>query len=433
MHVDISKPPPPTGFYMQDYELPRDQKPTEEVIDGKRYQVFLLKKSALFPQKSGTLELEPAEAKGVAEVLTKVKHRVIDPFGGGSLSMADPRFNNAFFTTLGYRSVNVHLKSTTLKIQVDELPVKDKPTNYGGAVGNFIITSKIDKQELTTDDVAALTLNIAGSGNLKLIEAPKLTLPTGVNTYDPQIVDSITGRTASISGFKTFTYAITPSTPGDYVIPPVEFTYYDPVLGGYNTLRTQPIKLTVKPGKGYNPAKVATTPLAIKDLHDIATKPLVKLNARQTPLLLSPVYWSMYALPLLSFLGILFWKRRSDDLSKDTMALRNRRANKVALQRLAAAQKLMSKNDKKGFYDEVSKAIWLYLSDKLGIPLSSLSKETATMALVDLKVPDALRQDFESVIWDCETALYATGGNRSLASSYQDAVKVISNLEDVIS
>jgi hypothetical protein len=417
---------------MQDYELPRDQKPTEEVIDGKRYQVFLLKKSALFPQKSGTLELEPAEAKGVAQILTKVKQRIVDPFGGGSLSMADPRFNNAFFITQGYKSVNVHLKSTVLKIQVEQLPEKDKPANYGGAVGNFTITSKIDKQDLTTDDVAAITLNVSGTGNLKLIEAPKLTLPTGINTYDPQIVDSITGRTASISGFKTFTYAITPSTPGDYVIPPVEFTYYDPTLGGYTTLRTQPIKMTVRPGKGYNPAKVANTPLAIKDLHEIATKPLVMLNARKEPLLLSPVYWSMYALPLLSFIGIVFWKRRNDDLSKDTVLLRSRRANKVALQRLATAQKLMTKNEKKAFYDEVSKAIWLYLSDKLGIPLSSLSRETATTALVDRKVPDALRQDFESVIWECETALYATGGNRTLASSYQDAVKVISHLEDII-
>ncbi|MCW3123241.1 MAG: hypothetical protein JWQ38_2733 [Flavipsychrobacter sp.] len=430
MQINISKLPSLNGFWTQDFDIPKQVKPTEEVLDGKKYQVFLLKKSALFPQQAGTLELDAAEAKGMARIVQQVRRRAADVFGG-TLMMNDPFFNNSFFNTQTYKDVDVHLKSDPVKIVVTSLPEKDKPAGYGGAVGNFTFSSKIDKQELTTDDVATLTLNITGSGNLKLIEAPKLELPNGLETFDPTIKDTITGRSTTISGSKIITYAITPHTPGDYEIPAIAFSYYNPQTGTYVTEHTQPIKLHVKAGKHYAPARATGTNLAIKDIHDIVKQPLSTLTLNSRPMLFTAGYWSLYALPLVTFLGLMVWKRRDEEEAKDTVLLRRKRANKVALQRLVNAKKYLQEGNKNSFYEEVSKAIWLYLSDKLNIPLSSLSRDTATEAMNGRTVSPALQKNIEDVIWECETALYATGGSKQMEHTYDAAIKVISELEDV--
>lgn len=430
MQVNISKLPSLNGFWTQDFDIPRQAKPTEEILDGKKYQVFLLKKSALFPQQAGTLELDAAEAKGIARIVQQVRRRVSDIFGG-TLMMNDPFFNSSFFNTQAYKDVDVHLKSAPVKIVVTPLPEKDKPENYGGAVGNFTVSNKIDKQEMTTDEVATFTLNITGSGNLKLIEAPKLSLPNGIDTYDPQILDTITGRSTTISGSKIITYAITPHTPGDYDIPSVAFSYFDPAKGTYITEHTQPLKLHVKPGKHYAPTTPTTGGIALKDMHDIVKQPVGELVYGSKPLLFTAGYWSVYALPLLSFIGLIVWKKRDEEQSKDTVSLKRKRANKVALQRLVNANKFMQQAVKSSFYEETSKAIWLYLSDKLNIPLSALSRDTAIEALERRKVPQHLQKNVENVIWECETALYASGGSKQMESTYQEAIKVISDLEDV--
>jgi len=434
MQVGISKLPSLNGFWTQDFDIPKQAKPTEEVLDGKKYQVFLLKKSALFPQQAGTLELDAAEAKGVARIVQQVRRKMsdmfADPFGGGTLMMNDPFFNNTYYNTLAYQDVKVDLKSTPVKITVTPLPEKEKPAEFGGAVGNFTISNKIDKQDATTDDVVTLTVNITGSGNLKLIEAPKLALPNGITTYDPQITDTITGRSTTISGSKILTYVITPHTPGDYDIPAINFSYFNAQTGEYVTEHTQPLKLHVRPGKQYAPSQAASNGLALKDIHDIVKHPLDKVTAQSKPILYTPGYWSMYAFPVLAFLGMIVWKRRDEELSQNTVLLRSKRANKIALQRLATAKKLLQQENKKPFYEEISKATWLYLSDKLNIPLSTLSRDTAREALSKRKVSDMVQKDLENVIWECETALYASGGSKQMAHTYEQAIKVISDLED---
>jgi len=440
MQIGISKLPSLNGFWTQDFDIPKGNiKPQEEVVNGKKYQVFLLKKSALFPQQAGTLELDPAEAQGVARIIQQVRQR--NPFADmfddpafqnafGSLMMNDPVFNNGFFNAMAYKDVPVHLRSTPVKIEVLPLPEKNKPADFGGAVGNFNISANIDKKDFTTDDVASLTVTITGSGNLKLIEAPKLKLPNGLESYDPIIKDTVTGRSTTISGSKILTYAITPQTPGDYDIPAIPFSYFNPQTGSYVSLSTQPIKIHIKQGKNYKPS--ANNYATLTDIHNIDAKPLPKLSFSSRPLLFKPAYWSMYGLPLLAFMGLLVWRRREDELSKDTVLLRSRRANKIALKRLVTAQKLLQQNNEKPFYEEISKAIWLYLSDKLNIPLSSLSRESAAGALQGRNIPPALLQKIEQVMTDCETALYANGGKQQMNRTYNDAVDVISELEETI-
>ncbi len=431
MRMGITKVPFLNGFWTEDFIMPEDQnKPVIEVIDGKRYQVFTLKKSAIFPQQTGNLVLDPAEAEGVARIAQEVR--------GGDPFFNDPRFNNfmmndpylqEFFRRVEYRDVEVHVKSKPIKIQVDSLPTANKPEHYTGAVGKFTVSSTVDKTELTTDDVLNLKVKIKGSGNIKLIEAPELNLPNGLTTYDPAIEDTITGRTTTISGTKTITYAVTPTTPGDYEIPAINFTYFDPKTSSYITTTTKPVKIKVAPGKNYKPDALEN--VALTDIHTINTSPFGKLKPGSKPIVLSVGYWSMYALPLLALFGVLAWKRREEELAKDTISLKRRKANKIALKRLATANKLLQKNERTLFYEEVSKAIWLYLSDKLNIPLSSLSKDNVWDALKDKNIPEDLQKQLSHVMEDCEMALYSgAGGNQQMNQTYKVAVDIISKLEE---
>lgn len=442
MNVAISKLPSLNGFWTQDFLIPNrgNIKPEEEVIDGKRYQVFLLKKSALFPQQTGILTLDPAEAEGHARIITQVRQR--NPFGGmfdddpffkqfGSLMMSDPFFNDDFFSTMAYKDVPVKLKSAPVKIEVMPLPEEGKPADFGNAVGNFTVTARADKNELSTDDALTYTVNITGTGNLKLIEAPKLKLPNGLSTYDPQIVDTITGRTTAISGSKIITYTISPNLPGDYEIPALTFSFYDPQAKQYRTLETTPQKIKVTRGKHQN-APIATSQ-SLTDIHPIAAQPLRKWKAQSKPLFFTAGYWSMYAAPLLAFIGLLAWKRREDEQSKDQVQLRKRRANKIALKRLKTAQTLLKQNQRAAFYEEISKAIWLYLSDKLNIPLSVLSRDNVQDTLQQRNIPSDLMTRINDTFTACETALYApTSGGKQMQETYDEAVYIISKLEETL-
>jgi len=426
MQVSISKLPSLNGFWTQDFEIPRQQKPVEEVVDGKRYQVFVLKKSALFPQQPGTLTLDAAEAEGIAHVAVQSQNSspFDDPFlqqSMSSLMMNDPLYGDPFREE-GYQEVPVHLKSTAVKILVDDLPEAGKPEQFTGAVGNFTLSGKLDKSSLSTDNVATLTLKIAGSGNLKLFDAPKLVLPDGLDAYEPKILDTITGRTTTISGEKIITYSIAPNRPGDYNIPPLTLSWYDPKSGSYKTTSTTAFQLHVTPGKavGATVAGRGNQP----DIHD-AFLPVVT-----PPLILSPLYWSMYALPLLLLAGITFYRRREDELIGDTAQQRNRLANKVAQKRLALAGTMLQKDDARGFYDEISKAIWLYLSDRLNIPLSALGKDAALQAMAEYGVPSPVQQQIEKVLGECELALYASSGSNSqMQQTFSEAACIITGLE----
>jgi hypothetical protein len=439
MNVNISKLPSLNGFWTQDFERPKGNiPPTEEVVNGKKYQVFLLKKSALFAQQEGTLMLDPAEAEGTARIISKTKQR--NPFADmfddpvfqqfGSLMMSDPFFNDDAFSSFAYKEVPVKLKSEAVKISVLPLPSSKKPKEFGNAVGQFSITGKIDKTNTTTDDALTYTLTITGSGNLKLIEAPNLNLPNGLNTYDPQIIDTITGRTTTISGSKIITYSITPNIPGDYEIPAVPFSYYNPQTGSYVSLTTEPVKIHVEKGKHFNQA--VTQKQIIADIHPIVTKPLTQLQPESKPLFFTVGYWTSYTVPLLAFIGLTFYKKREEELSKDVVKLRNRRANKVALKRLKTAEKLLQQQAKQPFYEEISKALWLYLSDKLNIPLASLSREKAFAVLRMKNVQASLQQRLEQTIVACETALYAPTSSSEMKQTYTEAVDIISKLEETV-
>ena len=402
MNAAISKLPSLNGFWTQDFELPKQQEPQPETLDGVRYYTFTLKKSALFPQQTGTLLLDAAEAKGVARIADRM-----NPYG---------------------REVQFTVKSAPVKINVTALPIKDQPENFGGAVGKFSLNSSIDKTKLTTDETAVLKLEITGSGNLKLIQAPVLKLPNGLDVFDPKIQDSITGRTTTINGFKTFEYAISPSVAGDYEIPPIPFSYYNSQSKTYTTLYTKAIKLHVTAGENYKKELKENKLLA--DIHDIEKQKFSAVSPSKL-LFFSTGFWAMYVLPLLAFGIFLFWKRRSESEAENVGLFKNKYANKVALKRLKTAKVFLDKKQTIPFYEEITKAIWLYLSDKLNIPLANLSKETANEALAIRQVSESDLAQFNTIIDDCAMALYApAGAAQQMNSLYTQSANLIATFEE---
>lgn len=431
----ISKLPSLNGFWTQDFIMPSQQnnKAVEQVIDGVPYQVLTLKKSALFPQQTGNLELDPTEVEGVARIIQRVN---TNPFGNDpnfqrmmqNMFMDDPSMYDNFFSQMVYRDIPVTLKSKPVSINVLALPDTNKPESFTGGVGQFELSSSIDKTNATTDDVITMKLEITGTGNIKLINPPILNLPNGITSYDPQVIDTITGRTTNISGSKIITYTITPQTPGKYEIPAIPFSYFDPNTKKYVTISSKPISVNVTAGKTYKPEQ--TTNKTLTDIHAISTTSLNNGTNASKPIIYSVGYWSLYAVPLFSFIGLLVWKRREDDLSKNSALLKNKRANKIALKRLKTAQKSLQTNKRSAFYEEVSKAIWLYLSDKLHIPISNLSKGNVWEALSQYNIDQSLQDQLNTLITECETALYAASSGSEMKTTFNKAVETISKLEE---
>lgn len=438
MEINLTKLPSLIGFWSQDFKLPQVPKPKLEVVNGKEYQVFEIKRTALFPTQTGTLELDPAEASGIARILKPKRVRQENPFGDddlfnqffGSMMMNDPNFSNQYMTTYDYEDVKVNIKSSPVKISVKEVPLANRPASYAGAIGAYTIESNIDKTELTTNDVANITLKIAGTGNLKLINAPKINFPTDIDAFDVQQKDTITNTNNVIAGFKNFTYSIAPNVAGVFTIPASEFSYFDPELQTFKTLTTPEYTLHVKPGKeDKNMANVL--PRDIHDIHCVKTK-VHKIKSIQ--LIKSPLYWGGFALPMLAYIGLIAFKRKEDKLQQNVVLFKNKKANKIALKRLEKAEKYLNLSAQNAFYEETAKAVWLYISDKLNIPLSTLSKELAEIKLSEKKVSSSLKSELFRVTDQCEMALYAPdSGSMKMHQTYSDAYKLIGKLEDELS
>jgi hypothetical protein len=423
MEVNLTRLPSLNGFWSQDFKIPQPPKPTREVLNGKEYQVFVLKKSALFPTQTGTLSLDPAEAKGTVKVLNAKKVKQDDPFGGF--------FGNAYATTYGYEDVPVELKSTAIQIKVSDIPKVNKPASFDGAVGSYTLESNIDKTELTTDDNATITLRVSGTGNLKLIGTPVIKFPEDLDAYDPEVHDTITNTNNTIAGYKTFIYSVSPKVAGTFTIPSTEFSFYEPSSNSYKTLSTPSYTLHVKPGKS-NSTSVAIG-LLPKYIHDIHSKPSEIKKSSDISLHNSPFYWSGFALPILAYIGLLAFKRKEDKLQSNAVLFRNKRANKVALKRLASAENYLKQHAQSSFYEETSKAVWLYLSDKLNIPLSNLSKEIADDKLTQRSVPASTKEEIFRITKECEMALYSPdSGTLKMHQTYSDALRLIGRLEEVL-
>jgi hypothetical protein len=406
------------GFYTQDIDIPQQITFNREVYNDRIYQVGVLKKTVLFPQQTGTITIRPFS------MTTLVQQRV-----------RQRSFFDDFFS--GVQTVRAKLTADAVSVSVRDLPAA--PASFYGGVGNFSVTSDISAEEATTNDAITLKVNISGTGNLRLIQTPKLELPADFDLYDPQSTDNARVSDGGMTGSRTIEYLFQPRTAGEYTIPPIAFTFFNPANGQYETRNTAEFKLRVTQGTG-DPGTVGgirsvrqqDVQLIGQDIRFIWQNAM-PLKTKGQSFFGSLPFYGLYLLGILAFAAFYFIYRKKLQENANMALMRNKKANRVARKHLKVAAANLKKNEEGPFYESVLKAFWGYLSDKLGIPPATLKRETALEGLQRSNVDEELIRDFLEVADQCEYARYAPAkGNQAMHELYDRAEKIISRMEKQI-
>lgn len=410
------------GFLAQEVELPQEKQWTMENYKDRNYYVVTLKQTYLYPQRSGKITIDSGTFDAVVRIPTQQKVR----------SIFDDFFDS-------YQDVNKELKSPAVTIDVKPLP-SGKPASFGGAVGTFSMTSSISTNQLKTNDAVTVHVQISGNGNLKLVKNPEVQFPNDFDVYDPKVESNIKTTAGGVSGTKTIEYMAIPRYAGDFEIPAVTFSYFDPKAGAYKTLTSDPYSLHVEKGsEGDASAPVVSnfsTKESVKYLgQDIRYLKMGKAHfmAANDLFFGSFQYEMCYVVPLLLFALFFFIYRKQAKENADLARVRTKKANKTAVKRLKNAGKLMQAHKKEEFYDEVLRALWGYLSDKLNLPLASLTKDNVEAELTKYGVDAALMKEFMDILNTCEFARYAPSqASDALEQLYEMTVDAIGKMENTI-
>lgn len=413
------KMPDLKGFHTQEVELPQQKTFTLEHYKGRNYNTTVWSQYVLFPQQTGKLEIPSITFDGVVAQQTVSD----DPF-------------DAFFNGGGH--VEVKKKITTPKVVINVQPLPAKPAGFSGAVGEFKLASSINATDVKTNDAVTIKLTLSGTGNMKLIGTPEVKFPQDFEIYDPKVTDDYKLTNSGLTGTKTFEYLAIPRHAGNFTIPAVEFTYFDLKSNSYKTLKTEAYNLKVAKGQGN----------ADQVISDFTNKESVKMLGRDIRFIklgdssLRPKgdfffgtvgYYLCYLIPLLLFVVFAVIYRQKALENANVAKVKTKKANKVATRRMKLAGKLLAENKKNEFYDEVLKALWGYISDKLSIPVSQLSKDNIEAELTNYGVQEALIAEFIGVLNECEYARYAPGNeNEAMDKVYSASVEVISKMENSI-
>ena len=413
------KMPDLKGFHTQEVELPQQKTFTLEHYEGRNYNTTVWSQYVLFPQQTGKLEIPSITFDGVVAQQTISD----DPF-------------DAFFNGGGY--VEVKKKITTPKVVINVQLLPAKPAGFSGAVGEFKLASSINATDVKTNDAVTIKLTLSGTGNMKLIGTPEVKFPQDFEIYDPKVTDDYKLTNSGLTGTKTFEYLAIPRHAGNFTIPAIEFTYFDLKSNSYKTLKTEAYNLKVAKGQGN----------ADQVISDFTNKESVKMLGKDIRFIklgdssLRPKgdfffgtvgYYLCYLIPLLLFVVFAVIYRQKALENANVAKVKTKKANKVATRRMKLAGKLLAENKKNEFYDEVLKALWGYISDKLSIPVSQLSKDNIEAELTNYGVQEALIAEFIGVLNECEYARYAPGNeNEAMDKVYSASVEVISKMENSI-
>jgi hypothetical protein len=414
------KMPDFNGFLKQELDQSQNKQLSYENFNGKNYGTIVLYQVLLYPQRTGDITIDKASFEAVIRVQNKTQVR----------SIFDDFFDS-------YTNVNKALVAPAVKVKVYPLPGV-KPAGFSGTVGQLSMSSTISATQVKANEAVTLKVVISGSGNMKLIKNPDIELPEGFEIYDPKVNNNFKTTTSGVSGTKTIEYLFIPRNAGDFEIPAAEFVYFDLQEKTYKTLRTPVYNLKVSKGEGGesvvsgNYVNKEDVKQLGKDIRFIETKPF-KLTKKTEPVFGTVEGWILYLIPLLVALFLFFVLKRKALENSNIEFVRNKKANKQAQKRLKMAQKLLNEGKKDKFYEEVLKAVWSYLSDKLAIPAASLTKERVEAELTEKGVnADAIKQ-FTDILNTCEFARYApNSGQQEMGNLYAEAIEAISNLEDII-
>lgn len=409
------------GFHSQEVELPNDRRWGMEHYKGRNYQTTIYRQFVLFPQQSGKLTIDAARFDAVIAKATQVADPFEAFFNGG---------NN-------YVEIKKTLLTPQLTIDVQSLPT-GKPVGFSGGVGDFNITSSINSANVKTNDAVTVKLIISGTGNLKLVSNPEIKFPEDFEVYDPKVDNKFRLVNTGLSGSKVIEYLAIPRNAGTYKIPAVKFSYFDINSNSYKTLTTEEYKLQVEKGAGNAAQTIAnfTNKEDLKILNEdirYIKQNEVTLSPKDEFFFGSLAYKLLYLIPGIIFMACFIIYRKQIAANANVAKMRTKKANKVAVKRMRQAGKLLADNKKDAFYDEVLKALWGYISDKLNIPVSRLSKDNIEETLLKYGVNDALIKEFLGALNNCEFARFAPGDdNQAMDKVYSASLEVISKMENSI-
>jgi len=408
------------GFLRTDVATPPLTSLREERINGTTYGTGLIQQFLLYPQMTGEITIDPVELS----VLIQQKSGQSDPFFGD------------FFTT--YQTVPRAVSSKPVRVIVKPLPGV-KPDNFSGIVGNIDIKAEINQNTVTVNDAVNFKIIIKGNGNLKIASAPVLKLSPDIEVYDPKITDDINNSINGSSGQKTFEYLLIPRHYGDYTIPPVTYSYFNTSKGRYENVTTPEFHFTAK--KGNEQSTGATVFGGItkedvkyvgKDIRFIKSDP-GKLSRPTNIIASKHSFYSFFIFAILAFVIVLFIRREHIKRNSDISQVRNRKAGKVAAKRLKAASICMKEGQIDKFHEEILKAIWGYLSDKLNIPVSDLTRNNAVTALSERGVDEVRIKKLTEILDECEYARFAPSASVTGAEDiYEGASQFINEVENSI-
>ncbi len=410
-----------TGFHAQAVESDDVKSWSVEQYQGKTYRTVVTDQYVLFPQQSGTLKIPSVEYDIVAHVANQ--------------QASDDLFESIFNgTSVNY--INLKVKAPTQNIEV--LPLKDKPADFSGGVGTFSITSALSSKQAVTNDAITLKVEIKGNGNLKLLKTPELTLPKEFETYEPKVNNEIKATASGVSGIKTIEYLFVPRHPGKFSIPAISLSYYDVSAGAYKTITTSAHELEVKKGEGNASQTIAdfTNQQDVKVLaNDVRfiKQGETRYSDKDAHFFGTWTYVAWYIVPFVGFVVLLVALRKHRINNADVEGKKHKRANKVALKRMKVANGLLRTQQKSAFYDEVLRALWGYVSDKLSIPVAELTKDNVSVRLTDAGVQESVVEEFIALLNDCEMAHYVSGNDGSTMDKiYATSLSVMEKLEDSI-
>ena len=428
--LSVSKAPSYSGFWTKDVTNNNGTLQQSSIMrDGQQYNVATIQEIVLFPQKAGNLTIDPLDINCIAQIRQqRNRSQGYDPF--------EDFFGDVLGTS--YTNVRKDIKSQPITIEVEPLPTANKPESFKGAVGQFTFTSKIDKNELKVNEAFTLTLTVSGKGNIELLELPKPVFPPDFEVYDPKITSSIKDNALGISGSKKAEYIIIPRVSGDFNLKETLFSYFNPSLGRYETLRSEAYNIQVKkgdttPGSGaiYTPGQADIKYLG-KDIQHINTNDN-KLSITGVMFFMSTIYIIILVAMAIIFVVAIIINNRMNKLNKNQVLVRNKQATKVAKKRLLNAYNHLKNNNQNGFYEEFSQALWGYISDKLNIVRSQLSMDTVKEIMLNKNVSEDIVNEFIDLLHNCEFARFAPGDpSKKMDELYQKGFDLITKAEKLL-
>jgi len=414
----LDKAPDLNGFWSQDVNTKQQTAQVHtEIYKGERYNVADLKQTILFPERAGNLTLDPLTMTFVVRVQAPSRD-IMDQFFGGN-----------------YTDEKIQIKSPPVTIHVKPLPEAGKPAGFGGAVGSFNMNAWVDKTSLKANEPLNYNVKITGAGNIKLFQNLAANFPADFEKYDPKVTDTLSNSVTHIAGSRMYNYLLIPRHEGNFTIPPIKFSYFNPATGRYVTLTSKAFDIQVAKGLAEN----NVTSLASANKQDVKVlgNDIRYIKANDNSLQKkgegfygSAAYILLLLLGPLAFAGALIYRKWDEKNNSDIVKVKSRKASKIAAKHLANAQRQLIANNKKLFYEDLFKGIYGYLSYKLNIPYANLDKETIAGALKAKGVKDELAIQLLDTLDLCDMARFAPVSGIAEHEVFEKAKNTINNIED---